>query len=94
MLQRARRRAKDLGLEFNLTPEDVFIPTHCPVLLIPLERASTDRDASPSLDRINNDLGYIKGNVVVVSFKANRIKSNASFEDLQKVVEYYAKHNG
>jgi hypothetical protein len=37
---------------------------------------------SPSLDRIDNNKGYIKGNVEVISWKANIMKSNASPEEL------------
>lgn len=81
-----------MGLPFDLTPEDVLIPDICPVLSIPLERVSENKDNAPSLDRINNSLGYVRGNVVVISFKANRIKSNASLSDLRKVADYYAQH--
>lgn len=95
MLQRARRRARNLGLKFDIDISDVQIPELCPVLGIKLERFSPENlNASPSLDRIHNHLGYEKGNVVVVSFLANRIKNNASYEELKKVVDYYAQYQG
>lgn len=91
MLQRARRRAKDFGLLFSLKEEDVVIPSLCPVLGIKLMRGDA-ADCAPSLDRINNELGYVPGNVVVVSFRANRIKGNATIDELQKVVKFYEQH--
>lgn len=94
MLQRARRRAKNIGVEFGLVESDVHIPKLCPVLGIELVRRSDDCDVAPSLDRANNSLGYVPGNVVVVSFKANRIKSNATINELRKVVEFYEQNFG
>jgi hypothetical protein len=47
-------------------------------------------DASPELDRIVPSLGYVKGNVLVVSRRANRIKTDATVEELQQVASFYA----
>ena len=78
-----KSRARRLGIEFTIKPEDVKIPTHCPLLGIPIFRGSrTAKRNSPSLDRINNDLGYIPGNVWVISLRANTLKSNATAEEL------------
>lgn len=79
ILSRSKARASKKGLEFNLTIEDIVIPEVCPYLKIPI---NTDRMYSPSLDRIDNNKGYIKGNVEVISWKANIMKSNASPEEL------------
>jgi hypothetical protein len=84
MLQRARRRAKALGLPFELTASQVEIPTHCPVLGIELLRSGTV-DSSPSLDRVRNEEGYILSNIRVISHRANRIKSDASKDELLKI---------
>lgn len=92
MLQRSRRRAKDLGLEFNLTIDDIVIPECCPILGMKLTRTSDSKDDSPSLDRIDNDRGYTRGNVVVISFRANRIKGNATINEIRKVVEFYEQY--
>ena len=87
----ARRRALKKGLEYNLKsykdlPE---VPVFCPILGIPLvsNRGSKNggSDNSPSLDRINNDRGYIIGNLQIISRKANQMKSNGSFEDIKKL---------
>lgn len=44
---------------------------------------------SPSLDKIVPELGYVKGNIVVVSLRANQIKSDATIEELQAVAKFY-----
>jgi hypothetical protein len=94
MLYRAKQRAKLLGIEFSLTETDIKIPKICPVLGIILKnKGSSDRDAAPSLDRINSNLGYIAGNVCVISNRANQIKSNATSSELKAVLDYVKRHN-
>ena len=81
----ARYRAKRKGIKFDLEVSDIVIPKLCPVLKIPLvknNRQSGPRASSPSLDRINNNLGYIKGNVQVISHKANTMKHCATDSEL------------
>lgn len=79
MLQRCKSRALLKGLEYNLTIDDISIPEVCPVLLVPFD---TSNDFAPSVDRINSQLGYIKGNVQIMSNKANRMKSDATIAEL------------
>jgi hypothetical protein len=88
MLQQARKRAKEKELEFNLDVSDIIIPTHCPVLGIKLERLDKRHSGSPSLDRIDNTKGYIKGNIAVISWRANSIKKDATLEELKAIVKY------
>jgi len=90
MLSGAKQRAKDKGLMFDIHYEDIQIPNLCPVLKIPM-LPSTDgsqNDNSPSLDRLVPYLGYTKGNVRVISMKANRIKTDATSNELAAVLEY------
>ena len=90
LVKRAEKRAKEKGIPFGICVEDIQIPTHCPVLGIKLE-AGTGKgpsDSSPSLDRISPELGYVKDNVRIISMKANRIKSDASAEEIEKVLNY------
>lgn len=94
MLNRARARAKKYGLDFNLEEKDIVIPEFCPLLGIPLsiaEGRKAVKDNSASLDRIDSKLGYVKGNVWVVSHKANTIKSNASVFELVMLVQNLLK---
>jgi hypothetical protein len=85
LLGQARYRAKKKGIEFNLELSDVVIPKVCPVLKIPLSAGSSSggpRGCSPSLDRVDNTKGYIKGNVQVMSHKANTMKHCANNNEL------------
>ena len=94
MYRRAKSRAAQSGLEFNLSKEDIKIPIHCPVLGIPLSThkgTSGGRDNSPALDRVDNSKGYIKGNVLVISHLANMMKSSANKEQLIKFSEWVQK---
>ena len=84
-----QNRARHEGIDFDLDPEDIKIPKVCPILGIPLHYRNKRSDDSPSVDRIDPTLGYTKGNVVVVSWRANRIKSNASFEEIEKIYQFY-----
>lgn len=87
MWSRCKTRAKRNGVPFTLTLEDIVIPPLCPVFHIPLTCGSReDNELSPSLDRIDNNKGYIKDNVWVISRKANTIKNNASLEELKALV--------
>ena len=91
MLNSARYRAKKRVMEFNIEKSDIIIPSCCPVFGFPLETSGDvgRSDASPSLDRIDNKLGYVKGNVIVVSWLANRIKNDATPGQLRKVADFY-----
>jgi hypothetical protein len=90
MVSRTKYRAKMRGIEFNLTPEDITIPTHCPVLGMPLVSTTRGRRGyfpdSPSIDRVHPDKGYVRGNVRVISARANLLKNDATVEELQAVL--------
>ncbi len=92
LAQLARARAKKLGLECTITRDDVFVPDLCPALGIPLFVGDTGlTDNSPTIDRIDNSRGYTPDNIVVVSWRANRIKSNVTVDDLVAVAAFYGK---
>lgn len=89
LLNNAKNRAKARGLEFDLTVADLVVPERCPVLGIPLVvQTGHARDASPSVDRIDPARGYVRGNVRVISHKANTIKSNSTAAELRAVLRY------
>lgn len=84
----AKCRAKEQGIEFSITQEDVIVPDTCPLLNIPLVRGKkVVSPGSPSLDRIDSSKGYIPGNVWVISFKANTAKNNLTLAELKALVE-------
>lgn len=84
MLNSCRSRAAREGLEFNLIKEDLVIPDKCPYLQIPLTLILGEgkKESNISVDRIDPTKGYIKGNVQVLSKKANTMKSNATEKEL------------
>jgi hypothetical protein len=89
MLSSAKGRAKKFNLPFSFTIADFDIPQYCPILGLELEVGDGRPGLnSPSLDRIIPNLGYVKGNVEVISYRANKIKSDATPEELQKIADY------
>lgn len=89
LLKAAKKRAKEKNLPFNIDVEDIVIPNVCPVFGFLLEAGTiSERDNSPSLDKIIPELGYVKGNVMVISFKANTLKRDGSLEDFEKIIRY------
>jgi hypothetical protein len=97
MLSLAKQRAKKKQLPFDLDEEYLksIIPDKCPVLGVSLKRGVGKFDScSPSLDRIVPELGYVKGNVRVISDRANRIKRDATLEELRAIVKYVEETKG
>lgn len=90
----AKKRAKSLGLEFKLEVSDVIIPEICPLLGLRIRPNKAKLcDTSPTLDRITNTSGYVKGNIWVVSYKANRSKNNLSISEMRTLLKNLeAKH--
>lgn len=84
MWHAAKKRAKQKGLDFSIEVSDINIPKVCPILEIPLIRNNrgTKCGDSPSLDRIDTTKGYIKGNVWVISHRANTAKWNLTSKEL------------
>lgn len=84
MWRAAKRRAHIKGLDFNIEISDIVIPEICPILEVPLALGTKNNyEYTPSLDRIDNSKGYIKGNIMVVSKKANSMKNSATPTELQ-----------
>ncbi len=90
----AKKRAWIKGIPFSLVMSDMpEIPEVCPILSIKLKEnciAGPD-DCSPSLDRIIPELGYVAGNVRVISNRANRIRSDANAHELMLIARDAAR---
>ena len=94
MLSSARQRAKRDAVPFDLSPDDFVVPETCPVFGHVFEFGTRqDHRWAPTLDKRIPELGYVKGNVQVISHRANMLKGNASFEELKQLVEFMAKNN-
>lgn len=85
MFQSARSRCRNNNIEFNLDLLDIVIPDKCPILEISFCLINTNyrKDNSPTLDRIDPTKGYIKGNVRVISYKANVMKNDATLDTMK-----------
>lgn len=85
LVHNAKQRAKKYGIPFDITYKDIVIPECCPYLgikLVPFSEWS-----SPSLDKIIPELGYVKGNIQVISTKANTMKNSATHDELVRFAE-------
>jgi hypothetical protein len=97
LLSHAHRRSKKANIPFDLVESDfdLPLPTYCPILGIQLNYGGNGKqradDNSATIDRIDNSLGYIKGNVLICSWKANRMKSNASADELLALGNFYKR---
>ena len=96
MLGGARNRAKCLSLPFNIELSDVVIPETCPILGIKLRQNTIGEfkpNDMPSLDRKIPSLGYVKGNVQVISWRANLLKSDMTVEELKAIIKYIEENS-
>lgn len=89
----AMKRGREQGVPCHISPRDIAVPLVCPVLGIPIQRGvGHGCDNSPSIDKIVPALGYVKGNIVVVSMRANRIKNDATLAELQLLAKFYSQY--
>ena len=89
LLRRTKNRAKKLGRDFNLTLEDVRIPERCPIFKTKFVYG--DRRLCASIDRIDNNKGYVKGNIQIISMRANRMKGDNTIKDFELLLKYMKK---
>ncbi len=85
---RAKTRSKTYGIDFNLELSDIIIPDVCPIFGTVF--ITGDYDLTPSIDRMDSTKGYVKGNIIIISNKANRIKSNATAKEIRKVADFFS----
>ncbi len=86
--KKAIERARKKGLDLDIKPSDILIPEFCPVLGIKINiNNKTACYDSPSIDRINPNLGYIKGNIRIISNRANMLKNNATVEEMELILK-------
>ena len=99
-LHNARSRARRDNVPFNLAIQDLIdIATDvCPILHTPFVWGASQlgkgktRPDSPTLDRILPELGYIKGNVAFLSYRANRIKDNGTMQEHYDIADWIWNH--
>lgn len=76
----AKARCAYTGMAFDLCVDDIVIPDVCPYFKTAF--VMTNKQLAASLDRIDSTKGYTKDNIRVISYMANRMKSNATEEQL------------
>ena len=93
LLVAAKARSKTKGRDFELTLEELIElypeDNKCPVFGFDLEWNSAGfRETSPSIDRIDSELGYNIENCQVISWKANRLKADATLDELKQLIAF------
>ena len=100
MLSNAKIRAKQKGFNFDLTYEYLkkIFPNDnkCPITGLPFQfgyknNKKINKNYSPSLDRIIPSKGYVQGNVMIICDLMNRMKQDSTFDDIEKLYNYYLK---
>lgn len=90
---RSRSRAKKKGWDHDIDAAYVkeIWPTdnRCPVFGTEFTFGSEEPGTVASIDRIDSSKGYVKGNVVIVSWRVNDLKSDATLSELESVVRFY-----
>jgi len=90
LLANAKRSALKRKMECDLTLDNMpIIPTTCPILGTDLSVRIKDHRNLYSIDRIDNNKGYVQDNIVIVSMRVNNSKANLSFNELEKMYFFY-----
>lgn len=86
LMNRANRENIPFNLEFN----DIDWPDVCPVFGCELDYTATGAPKfnSVSFDKIKPELGYVKGNVKVISYRANWLKQDSTIQQLESILAY------
>ena len=93
LLKHLQASAKKRKLDFNLTERDLIElswPITCPLLKVKLNYNAKGYDPyAPSVDRLDSELGYVSGNIQIVSVKGNRSKNNLTDAELRQMAKFY-----
>jgi len=87
--RKKKANATKNGVEFTVDFGELAFPTHCPILGFELDYfADQMSENTVSFDRIDPMRGYVSGNVVIISWRANRIKNNGTADEHQKIADF------
>jgi len=94
LLSRLKAQATFKSIEFDITEDDIEWCVKCPILEIDLDYFSIGRRGdTASFDRKDPTKGYTKGNVFIISNRANMIKSDMTNAHLERMVKYVGGQN-
>lgn len=88
LIRAAKYRAKKKGLPFNISADDLELIDVCPVLGIKIYTAGLNNQNAPSIDRCVPDLGYVRGNVNIISRRANTLKGDVTVKEAEKILHF------
>jgi hypothetical protein len=91
MVNAAFSRSMDNDWEFDQVIKPILMenpPSHCPCCGVELSYGTGNRTTAASLDRLDATKGYTVGNVFIICFNCNRLKSNATMQDLERIMTY------
>lgn len=88
-LRGCRSRALKHCVPFRITLDDIVVPDVCPVFGFPLRpTVGCSDDCSPTVDRLVPELGYVPGNIAVISHRANSIKSCGTADEHRRIADW------
>ena len=87
--RRKKQNARRTQHSWEISMQDLKWPTHCPMLGMELDWNLNKRgENSPSLDRLDNTEGYVPGNVAIISYRANRIKNDGTWQEHEAIAQW------
>lgn len=97
--QNRKQTAIRRGIPFTIEFDQIEQPEFCPILGLKLNYGWSGEhrrdDAKASFDKVVPVLGYVPGNVFVISWRANKLKNDMSLSELKKIMNYIEeKTNG
>ena len=90
------KKGNKYGWEWTIEFGDLEFPSHCPVLGLELDYFTEGKgrlENSVSFDRVDPTKGYVKGNVIVMSWRANRIKNDGTFQEHQLIADFMRSYS-
>lgn len=100
MWRSSKANASLKGREHTIRYDQIKLPKKCVYLGVLLDYAHPDdregyiNPNMATLDRVDSSKGYIPGNVQVISHLANRMKNNATVDELVKFAKNVLKLHG
>lgn len=89
-----KQQSLNKGVPFTIELEDLEQPEYCPILGIKLNYAWGGKNgqlrdpAKATIDKVIPELGYVPGNVFIISWRANKLKSDVRIEELENILKY------
>lgn len=86
---RKKQNVKSSKWDWDINFTDIQWNLTCPILGMELDYFTEQRaENSPSFDRIDCTKGYVKGNVQIISWRANRLKNDGTAEEHEKIAAH------